>query len=305
MVFEAIGAGAGLYSAIDQAVSRILDARRSSKPDNPPPSPFPPIRVPEHRTVIGREDEFRRLRTQLETCRGSVITAKGAVLQGEGGYGKTTLARYFAERTRERYEGGCWVGAETREQLFKNVMAFGAVSFGFAVPEQIRDVDVEAVIHGIDKSGARLLFVFDNADDFAMVRAFLPQSETVDVILTSREAGDIPGFSAFALDVLDAEGPNSPAVELLLQEAAQPLAQEREDAMALAKELGGLPLALVIAGAIVRNGESFAEVRADISRLIETDPDRKELYRDGVARAVLASFKKLSVEAQWAANACA
>ena len=74
--------------------------------------------------------------------------------------------------------------------------------------------------------------------------------------------------------------PQSEAVELLLQEAGQKMADRatREAAWHLAKALGGFPLGLVIAGALVQQGESINGVASDIARLVEAEPDTSEVY---------------------------
>jgi hypothetical protein len=84
--------------------------------------PDPPDRIrhglpPLTRAVRGREQELADLRTGLAEKGEAAIVNPGAVLQGQGGVGKTTLARHYAEEYARRYTGIVWATAETEGAL--------------------------------------------------------------------------------------------------------------------------------------------------------------------------------------------
>ena len=103
----------------------------------------------------------------------------------------------------------------------ESLAAFGATAFDMPVPQAITPPHAEAVLQRIATCGARLLFVYDNVDDYQAIRYLLPQCERVDLIVTTRLSADFPGHGQIALDVLAHDSPDSPAVDLQLQEARQ------------------------------------------------------------------------------------
>ncbi len=247
------------------------------------------------------------MRSLLATGRGAQITSAGAVLQGEGGRGKTTLARYYAETSRELYDGGLWALASDASSLMQSLAAFGKSAFDMDIPQAITPAHAEAVLHAIGTCGARLLFVYDNVDDYTAIKPFFPKGEHIDLIVTTRLTTDVPGFGRIALDVLDHDAPDSPAVKLLLQEAGQwkADADTRAAAQRLAADLGGLPLALIVAGALAKEGTDLDTLRARIAEIVETAPGQGGDYGDSVAAAVRLSLDTLTPDARALADVCA
>ncbi|WP_424975464.1 tetratricopeptide repeat protein [Dinoroseobacter sp. S124A] len=274
-------------------------------------SRFPAIAIHTDRNVIGRDEDLKKLRTVLASGKGAQITSAGAVLKGEGGRGKTTLARYYAERMGPSYDGGCWVPAQTREGVFDALATFGTLAFDLPAPEPVGAAHIHAVLDKIQNSNARLLFVFDNVHGtemktaeegtftYADLRAFLPQGDKIHLILTTRAGSGFDGFDTIPLDVLAYDGPDSAAVDLLLQEAGRADAESetRVAAQRLAAELGGLPLALTIAGALAREGASFPELAERIGEILATDLPNGD-YPDSIAAAVQLSLVGLSTDAR-------
>jgi len=272
----------------------------------PPKHSFPAIRPPGARNVIGRAEEFQRLCTLLDMGTGAQITSKGAALQGEGGRGKSTLARYYAEARKTYYEGGLWVPAQDRVGMFDALAGFGHSAFDLQPPTPVTEAHIRAVLDKIAACAARLLFVFDNVDDYKMVAPWLPQGPKIHVILTTRITAEFEGFKALPLDVLDHDTPDSPAVDLLLQEAGHAMAppEARAEAWGLAKELGGFPLALVIAGGLVKEGAGFADLQTRVAEIIATEPVGQD-YPTSVLAAVTLSYEVLSDDAKALADICA
>ncbi|WP_424965004.1 hypothetical protein [Dinoroseobacter sp. S375] len=316
------GLGVVLSVAMPLAMWLFFKLRRASNtpssalaaPNSTDPSAvsrFPAIAIHTDRKVIGRDADLEKLRTVLASGKGAQITSAGAVLKGEGGRGKTTLARYYAERMGPSYDGGCWVPAQTREGVFDALATFGTLAFDLPAPEPVGAAHVHAVLDKIQNSNARLLFVFDNVHGtemktaeegtftYADLRAFLPKGRKIHLILTTRAGSGFDGFDTIPLDVLAYDAPDSAAVDLLLQEAGQADAdaETRVVAQGLAAELGGLPLALTIAGALAREGASFPELAERMGEILATDLPNGD-YPDSIAAAVQLSLAGLSADAR-------
>ncbi len=180
------------------------------------------------------------------------------------GVGKTQLALKYAERHRQDYAAGLWVSAASRETLQSD---FAALATTLNLPEQNeadQDKIVAAVRRWLDTTDQAWLLILDNADEPELLQGFLPSGRG-HCLLTTRPH-DVhalaPAERVKAMESAD-------GALLLLRRAGrlrpdQPLdaapAKDRDQALALAEELGGLPLALDQAGAFVATtGVSLAE----------------------------------------------
>ncbi|MFZ5965117.1 hypothetical protein ACOXXX_19400 [Thalassococcus sp. BH17M4-6] len=257
---------------------------------------------------MGRSDEMARLRSILASREGGEITAsKGAVLKGEGGRGKTTLAREYADTFGPGYDGGAWLDAREQLTLLSDLAALGNAAFGMPVPEPVTMAHGKAVIARIKDSGARWLLVYDNIDDFQDIKALMADGARIDVIVTTRLALGWPGFGKIDLEVLGFADATGGAVDLLLQEARMPRASDAERAVArdVAEQLGGLPLALVMAGTLVReDGISLGDLRDEVAQVLTRVPEGQD-YPDSVAGAVMLSYGRLSNGAKALVDCCA
>lgn len=277
------------------------------------PTILPP---PRDRKLVGREKELGRIRSLLASRHGVQITGQtGVALSAEGGRGKTALAKEYAWRFRDAYDGGYWIDAQTRANLLADLARLGERAFDMPVREPVTEADGRAVLGRIADSGARWLLVYDNADSYdeipgakqGEVRDLICQAPDVDVIVTSRRALGWDGYGRIDLEVLDTDSPEGGAVDLLLQEAglAFPSPEDRQAAWPVAQELGGLPLALVLAGALVReDGWSFARLRDEVSAVLTRAPESPD-YPDSVAGAVRLTYARLGADAQALADLCA
>ncbi len=77
-----------------------------------PTGPF--INVPRGRQVIGRETDLAQLHQTLADNPHAQLTNSAAILAGQGGIGKSTLARAYAETYHTEYDGTLWLLAATR-----------------------------------------------------------------------------------------------------------------------------------------------------------------------------------------------
>jgi hypothetical protein len=220
--------------------------------------PFPPIWNVPYRYAgffTGRDQVVERLFDRFIPDALSGLVAPWA-LTGLGGLGKTQTAVTYAYRHRTTYQSVLWTRAETEADL---VTGFTNMAQLLALPA----VDLrqrESVLDGMQKwfaSHTDWLLILDNADDFGMVRPFLPLFPTGHVLLTSRVAAT--GQEAQSLELLPLP-PDKGALCLLRRANYIPWTGQLQDAPSsasvkaaheLSERMGGLPLALEQAGAYI------------------------------------------------------
>ena len=261
--------------------------------------------------MIGRDDKLAEL-SQVFASKGANAQITGAAVRGQGGLGKTTLARVFYNHPDHggQYGAKLWIKADTVENALGDLLAKGCPAFDVAVPEQASLTQAQAIKTRIDTDSRKWLVVFDNVDKppsddsgeakdarraFDEIKSLIPRGDHVDVILTTREALGFADFETVDLQVLSEEA----SVELLLREAGKEDVsdEERAEALELGNELGGLPLALEMAGQLIKtHGQSFAFYRENLIEVLKTRPGDAEDYPDSVYGAVMLSFERLPPE---------
>jgi tetratricopeptide (TPR) repeat protein len=215
-----------------------------------PPSTSPglePLWFVPHRQnpfFTGREEVVAELRRRL-TGTGKTVLAQA--ISGLGGIGKTQTAVEYAFRFRDEYQAVLWLNAESPLDL---KLGCGELARAMHLPHQEDDLDraVQALRLWLSAHPGWLL-IFDNADDPAILEPLLPDAKHGHFLITSR-ARDFQ-----CLGIVDpvelAELPVKDATEFLLRRCNRQAAdaEERDAAERLARELGGLPLALEQAAA--------------------------------------------------------
>ena len=210
--------------------------------------------VPHQRNPFftGREALLEHLHEVLNRGDAVALTQAQAIC-GLGGIGKTQAVIEYAYRYHEEYEAIFWVKADTRENLLSD---FVSIAVLLNLPEQHAH-DQSAVVNGVMqwlKTHERWLLILDNADDLAVVRSFIPATCSGHLLLTTR-AQAIGGL-ARRIEV-ETMTPEVGALFLLRRASLIPpgvpleraSAADRDAALEMVQELGGLPLALDQAGA--------------------------------------------------------
>jgi tetratricopeptide (TPR) repeat protein len=210
--------------------------------------------VPHQRNpyFTGREALLQQLHHTLNTSKAAALSHPQAI-SGLGGIGKTQLALEYAYRYHEEYGAVFWLKADTRESLLADFQALARL---LNLPEQYAEEQMKSVLAVIAwlKEHPQWLLIFDNVDDLAMTRPFLPPALDGHMLLTTRSQS--MGGLAQRIEV-ECMTPEVGALFLLRRasllapdatlEAAS--AQDRALALQIVEELGGLPLALDQAGA--------------------------------------------------------
>jgi tetratricopeptide (TPR) repeat protein len=214
----------------------------------------------------GRDGFVARVHASL-TGGADATAITGSVLHGLGGVGKTRLAVEYAWAHLDDYTAVLFAVAETPVLLAQNLAALCGPD-GLDLPEQSatdEPVKVAAVVRWlVDNPG--WLVIFDNLDmepAADAVTALLPQLRGGHVLMTGRLAEWGGEVDALELDVLA----EADAAAFLLERTKQRrrrTATDDADALELARELGGLALALEQAAAyIVHRRASLADYRQE------------------------------------------
>ncbi len=197
---------------------------------------------PQGDRLIGRESALELVQQQLASGqRTAIVHAAG--FQGLGGLGKTQLAVEYAYRYRDLYPNGVvWLSAD--RDLDAQLVDL-AVKARWIAPESEHRFKLEIARHRL-RSVADCLIVFDNVEDQAAIRDYLPEPPAAPHILVTSRA-EQAGFVAVPINLLDPDQ----SLKLLIQAAgrAPDGDAEQDSAREIVRTLEGLPLALELAGA--------------------------------------------------------
>jgi tetratricopeptide (TPR) repeat protein/predicted phosphodiesterase len=197
--------------------------------------------------LVGREEALQKVREQLTAGQRTSI-GHTAAFQGLGGLGKTQLAVEYAHRYRGEYPlGVIWINAdqEIEPQLIQM-----STQAGWIHPES-KPQDILEMAKQRLQSRSDCLVIFDNVEERAAIEPYLPVvGAEPHLLLTSRAPQT--GFVPIDISLLDEER----SFQLLLKESGRDIGTlpepEQKAGREIAASLGGLPLALEIAGAYLK-----------------------------------------------------
>jgi tetratricopeptide (TPR) repeat protein len=228
-----------------------------------------PWNVPYARNAFftGRDDVLNQLRQNLQSGKPAALTQ---ALAGLGGIGKTQTAVEYAYRHRDDYSAVLWLNAASTEALMSG---FADVARLLGLPEasaQDQAVTTAAVRQWLQDNTGWLL-ILDNADDIALGRQALPTVPRGHVLITTRAhalGGIAEPVRILRLPSIEAAYFLLRRGRILRQDSAFADASESEcaAALAIADELGGLPLALDQAGAFLEETPSTPQRYLDLYR---------------------------------------
>lgn len=268
------------------------------------------IPIPQNIFFTGREPLLATLHKRLSTARAAALTQPQA-LYGLGGIGKTQTAAEYAYRFGDDYTHVFWVWAASRETLVDDFVTLAEL---LKLPEQ-NEPDQQKVVDAVKgwlASQDGWLLIMDNADDLRQAREFLPIHHKGYVLYTTRARA--AGSIAASMEVEQLSEQDGALLllrwtRLLDMEASLDSARAEDLAAAkrIVREMDGLPLAIVQAGAYMEETGCGLE---DYLHLYETY--RKDLlsrrsllisdYPETVATTWSLSFQQVEQASALAAN---
>jgi tetratricopeptide (TPR) repeat protein len=227
-----------IVGVVKETAEKVIAAITDNRP---PPGPVWNIPQPT-RHFHDRPDLIAQIDQALEQHGVTALTA----LHGLGGIGKTQLARRFAQLRRAQYKLGAWIEAESEADIL-SALAGLAPLLGVKA-EQDQQATVDLVPNALP-TREHWLLIFDNADSPGMLRPYVERlSGNGHVLITSRNQQ----WDDLAARVSVTEWSVEESAAFLLDRTGQ---TDRIEAEALAKDLGGLVLALEHAAAYMRLGD--------------------------------------------------
>ena len=253
------------------------------------PTIIDPFLAQPDRKVLGRDADIKRIDAAFKDRGGLPAVA----ITGPGGYGKTALAGEYARRRERRYRG-VWLVDATSLGDTRNSLARLGARLGVAVPEKAEE-GIDCVLSALKDGGERWLLIHDNIDDPARLGELQHQlqlPDSIDHLLTGRVTDWTGKAETVALDVL----PGDEAEALLAAESGR----DGEDGLAemATGVLDRHPLALVVAGQILRRSDvSVEELSGRFHERLKDAPE-SEAYKKSIYAAVVESLKRLNPDAQ-------
>ncbi len=194
--------------------------------------------------MIGRQAALEQVHRQLHSGLRTAI-GQTAAFQGLGGLGKTQLAVEYAYAYQKDYANGViWINAD--QDLNVQLIQLAEKSWVSPVADQAFKLTTATKRL---REVPDCLIIFDNLENLEAIKEILPAANVSShILVTSRF--EQAGFVAVPLNTLSPEQ----GLQLLLQEAGrQPQnSDENQAAASIVQQLGGLPLALELAGAYLR-----------------------------------------------------
>jgi tetratricopeptide (TPR) repeat protein len=275
-----------LNSAVIDALVKATAAASPRQPRNLPFASLGPL-------FAGREKDLADLRAAL-TSAGSAAVA-GRALLGLGGIGKTRLAIEYAWRHTQDYSALLFARADDAATLDASLAALVGL---LGLPEKEAREDaakIAAVLRWLEDHPTWLL-ILDNVDDDKAVSAataLMAKLSGGHVIVTARAANFPATLQTLELDVLD-EGAAAAFLIERTKNRRAPAADDEAKARDIARELGGLALALEQVGAFI------AQERIGFARYHKLLGEQRARILDW-ARPELTGYPA-SVGATWAAS---
>jgi hypothetical protein len=282
----------------DQLLVRavISGSRRPGVPFQAPPLPG---------SFVARPEDLERLREGLLAEDSSVLVI--SAVHGLPGVGKSTLAAALAadRQVEDRFaDGVLWVTLGQQPDVLSLlsgwVQALGDREFR-ATHVQATSNHLRSLLHE-----RRVLLVIDDAWQAEHAAPFVVGGPGSRVLITTREAAVARGVGAhlFDLDVLSSEQALGLLSRCLGRELTGP---ERDEAVALAREVGYLPLALELAAVQIHDDRTWdpllRELRQEIARLERLNiPGGDEATEEGTRKrlsltaSLRLSLRRLSPE---------
>jgi hypothetical protein len=256
---------------------------------------------------VGREEDLAQVHQLLQ--KREAVGVRPVAAAGMGGIGKTQLAVEYAYRYAEGYPGGVyWVNAAQDLQAEMAELAKEVGLFEDGAPDAERQQRrLLAFVRFLDEQPEALV-IFDNVEDPRSLRSkafgFVPAQLRCRVLFTTRRRDGSGAFATVPVGALAEEE----ALALLAGTAQRAWdGEELAAAREMCRMLGGLPLALALAGSFLWKNPDVAAAAyrerllvegalaaADATDLVDEDlPTRHEASVEATLRLDWEALAKL------------
>ncbi|KAJ6096066.1 hypothetical protein N7486_006812 [Penicillium sp. IBT 16267x] len=255
--------------------------------------PFSLTHVPLTENFIGRQDELNHLWEYLNPKESR--SRKVAILHGLGGIGKTQLAVSFAREHKHNFTAIFWISGKDRATLLQSLSSVlprlpGQPPKNEAANDEEIEQRARDVLEWLNQDGnSHWLIIFDNIDQYSPIDGgfgdayniakFFPAADHGSILITTPLPGLTQLGKSFPIHKLE----STEAIELLLNKSGLKSKTVEKlkgspDTLALAERLDGLPLAIVIAAAFMREtGTSITHQILSASTSKNRDPNAARL----------------------------
>ncbi|KAI1735480.1 hypothetical protein F4680DRAFT_306188 [Xylaria scruposa] len=258
--------------------------------------PFSLHGVPEIAHFVAREQELAEMRDRLQ----SDGSRRAVVLHGLGGMGKTQLAIEYMKRHKDNYSAVFWLNIKDENSLKQSFARIAhQIKRQHPSASRVSSLDIqESLDETIDAvkawlslpSNSRWLLVYDNYDNPKLpsntdptainIQEYFPESYQGSIIITTRSSQVKIGH---AIRMSKMENLRD-SLDILLTTSKRKGLINEPDAINLARELDGLPLALATAGAYLEQtsttfGSYLRSYKNSWAQLQITSPEL-ESYED-------------------------
>ena len=229
-------------------------------PVKPPRKPAFMVPFQRNQYFTGRDELLQKLHEELAKTGSAGITQ---AIAGLGGVGKTQTSVEYAYRYKDSYQDILWIGASDTSTLDNSIRL---IANELELPER-EEKESAVVREGVKRwlqQNEGWLLIVDNADDPSLVAPYLPPAPKGRILITScdRQLKKLGVKNPLPMESL----PESEAASFLLHRTDRSEI-ELPDATELARELGGLPLALEQAASYIEaTGANFKNYLMDFKQ---------------------------------------
>jgi len=260
----------GIHHVVKEIASRlsgILPVRR-------PQFPLSNLTYRRNLFFTDRDDTLETLHHSFTSGRSPQTRMQA--LYGPGGIGKTHIAIEYVYRYQQEYQTTLWLNATPPELLSANILSLAdqlGISAQDSVDEQQR---IDAIKHWLQYHD-RWLLVIDNLENFPLLDQLLPLNSSGHVLLITQSQTTGLFTSRLAVDQMSIEDgallllrcANIIPEQGLLDLASE---EDRLQAIKIAQEFRGYPLALDQAGAYIE------ETQRPLSSYLALYQERQALF---------------------------